>query len=79
MPKVAERPSHCPRCSGVLAEEPGASRCVNCGRIYYIEGLLVAQLTFEGRSGMMSALSAKVDRRTVGARHTYTEWDSAFT
>jgi len=79
MPKIAVRPVVCPRCSGTLADEPGAVRCFNCGRIYYLDNLTNEQHIFEMRSGMHSALGARVDRRTVGAKHTYTEWDTAFT
>lgn len=78
-PRLLTRPAACPRCEGKLADEPGAVRCVNCGWIGYLDGLVLAQQTFEQRSGMMSALSARVDRRTVGARHVYAEWDTAFT
>ena len=79
MPKLAERPNACPRCSGRIADEPGAVRCVICGRIWYLSGMGVEQREFEQRSGMSSPLGILRIRRTVGTRHIYTEWDTAFT
>lgn len=77
-PRLKTRPPACPHCNGHLIDEPGAVRCLNCGRIYYFEGLGAEQLAFERHSGKMTVVSQLADRRTVGRCHRYAEWDTAF-
>lgn len=53
--RLERRPIMCPRCSGTLIQEPGASRCRLCGRIFRLIGDERAQREFERASGLQSA------------------------
>lgn len=53
--RVPEHLGWCPCCGGKMVQEPGASRCLMCARVFYVLFELAAQESFERASGLLSA------------------------